>query len=234
LNLDPSPSYLIHRKIITTFLDGFSYSSRCFRRVRKPLVEADWATVIKLFTMWEMGDLRKLTISKLDTPSLSSAWRVALGRKHGIVDWVRSGYIALAAPHKTLSSEDFELLGIQSALNLSQEIRKCYNKAEYGPRIHKSPRKPRSASSVESSEEAVSRVFEKEFQEQSTTLGNVDRILLAHKYGVSEWLHAEYVQLAERDEDLTLTSLWKRLKNLDRRRFPESVRYESRSGISLI
>jgi hypothetical protein len=153
--------------------------------------------------MWKMGDLRKLAMSKLDTPSLSPVWRVVLGRKHGIADWVRRGYVALAQRREAWSAEDFKLLGIQSALDLSQRVRKPYRRAQFSTKVYKSELLP-CANSRESSREAVSRLFEEELLEHSTPLSTVDRILLARKCGVSEWLHSEYVRLVERDQDLTL------------------------------
>jgi hypothetical protein len=152
--------------------------------------------------MWKMGDLWKLAISKLDTPDLSPAWRVALGRKHGIADWVGTGYRTLAERNEALSGEDFRLLGAESALKLFHDIRKPYKNGQNCPTIRSSKYEPRS--NGETTPEAVSRVFGKELTEQSSTLSIVDRICLARMYGVSEWLHSEYVRLAERDEDITV------------------------------
>jgi hypothetical protein len=188
-------------KLVIFLISHFVFILEIYR-VREPLTVADWSSVLKLSMMWKMGELWRLAIRKLNTPDLSPAWRVALGRKHGIADWITAGYRTLAERNEALSGEDFRLLGAESALKLFHDIRKPLHNYCKPATICSSKHQPHSA--AEGTPEAVSRIFGEELSEQSSALSIVDRICLARTYGVSEWLHSEYVRLAERDEDITV------------------------------
>ena len=126
---------------------------------------------------------------------------MAFGRDNGISDWVRSGYIALATRNAPLSGHEFEVLGLKSALVVSQKVRRWYRE-HY---LTSSQGLTWSGVDGESVDQVIDGVFEHELLEHTTGgRGLVEEILLARTQNASGLLRAGYVQLARRTQDITI------------------------------
>lgn len=140
--------------------------------------------------------LRTEAMGQLSALSITPLKRILLGREYGIVEWLRSGYIDLATQSDALSLDEFSALGLETALLLSQKVRRLYRYLKLGGSI------------------APSIAVDKHFRQlmdgaaldglaQTPYLDEVDQILLAQSLGVPEWLYTAYGDLAKREEDIT-------------------------------
>ena len=151
-------------------------------------------SVLRLATKWKMLEFRRIAIEKLSSSSLPPLERVLLGREQMVPEWVHSGYVDLATREAALSVDEFKSLGLQTALVMSQNLRRC----------HAVPGAKRLASEDSPFNQAISDTFKTELHEEAVSLPAIDRILLARSYGVSEWLYTGLVDLGKRQEDITL------------------------------
>ena len=143
-----------------------------------------------------MQEPRRVAVKNL-TSSLPPLERVLLGREQMIPDWLRSGYVDLARREAPLSVNEFESLGLQTALVISQKIRTRHSTPGGMPLF-----RPPSEDSLFT--QTMNDIFRTELHEEAASLPVIDRILLARSYGVSEWLYAGLVDLGKRREDITL------------------------------
>ena len=143
-----------------------------------------------------MQEPRRVAVENL-TLSLPPLERVLLGREQMVPDWLRSGYVDLARREAPLSVNEFESLGLQTALVMSQKIRTRHSTPGGMPLF-----RPPSEDSLFT--QTMNDIFRTEVHEEAASLPVIDRILLARSYGVSEWLYAGLVDLGKRREDITL------------------------------
>jgi hypothetical protein len=142
-----------------------------------------------------MGTLCHIALAHISSTPLPPVKRILLGREFGVVDWLTSGYIDLMTRKEPLSVEDFRLLGLPTALKLSQQARRPYIQLSC----------PQSSDNIKhSTTRAISDAFKNEISTRTAPLPIVERIILARGHGVSEWLVAAYSELVERNEDITI------------------------------
>ncbi|SJK98071.1 uncharacterized protein ARMOST_01328 [Armillaria ostoyae] len=101
-----------------------------------------WISVLRLSSLWQMGDMRSNAIAHL-TPRLCNVSpddRILLGRKYSVAHWISSGYVDLAKREGAVSLEEAGKVGLETAL-LIQHVReslwkrdhkKLYNSRRYG------------------------------------------------------------------------------------------------------
>ncbi|KAJ7117490.1 hypothetical protein C8R44DRAFT_738389 [Mycena epipterygia] len=110
-------------------LEGIS--SVDFRRLLKVLYplnvpqilgmpKEDWISVLKLSTLWYFLDARELAIQQLNGQNMGSVERILLARKYAVSAWLRTGYTDLARREESISLEDAEKIGWETAVRLYQ------------------------------------------------------------------------------------------------------------------
>jgi len=147
-----------------------------------------------------MLEVRKQAVNQLSALSLAPSKRILLGRGYGIIEWLRSGYIDLATKAEPVSMDEFRAVRLESALLLSQQVRRPYRCMNLGGSII-----PLDNVDV-SLRKVIHDALEAPLagQMESNPSDKVDRILLAQSLGVPEWLYAAYGDLAYRVEDITV------------------------------
>ncbi|KAH6908496.1 hypothetical protein BKA70DRAFT_1103803 [Coprinopsis sp. MPI-PUGE-AT-0042] len=61
-----------------------------------PLLDkAEWISVLKLATIWQMDKIRKISIEKLSLLDLSPSQKISLAREHRVASWLKDGARAL-------------------------------------------------------------------------------------------------------------------------------------------
>jgi len=84
---------------------------------RIKMTSDEWISVLKLSTMWEFSEYRKLAIDKL-SKSLRLVDKICLAKEYKVADWLMEGYIGLASRQETISSDDEEKLGLSTVVRL--------------------------------------------------------------------------------------------------------------------
>lgn len=165
-------------------------------RTRNTLSKDEWEAVLKMSAKLKMLALRIEAVGQLSALSITPLKQILLGRKYGIVEWLRSGYFDLATKAGALSMDEFNGLGLETALLLSQKVRRAYR--------HRNP------SGSVAPLNTVDKYFRKLMDDaalngltQTLNSDEVDRILLAQSLGIPEWLYTAYGDLAKRQEDIT-------------------------------
>jgi len=88
---------------------------------RKPLIsEEEWLAVLKLSTMWDFFDVRNLAIKVLSKVTMNPVTKVLLAREYNIQEWLLAGYDELAKRKETISLDEAEQLGKDTAIRLFQ------------------------------------------------------------------------------------------------------------------
>ena len=147
---------------------------------------------------FKMLALRTEAVRQLSALSMTPCKRILLGREYRIVEWLRSGYIDLATKADSLSMDEFSALGLETALLLSQCVRRPYRHRNLGGSftplntVDKNLRNLMDGAALDG-------------LTQTLNSDEVDRILLAQSLGVPEWLYTAYGDLAKRQEDITST-----------------------------
>lgn len=101
--------------------------------VKPPELSIDsWISILRLSSLWRMGDMRSNAIEHL-TPRLGSVSpisRILLGRKHSVAHWITSGYSDLAKREDAVSLEEAGKVGLETAL-LIQHVRESLWKRDH-------------------------------------------------------------------------------------------------------
>lgn len=143
-----------------------------------------------------MIDVRNLAVDHLTLGDehILHINRIILGREYGVPEWLERGYHHIAR-RPAISDDTAATLGLQATLSLFR-IREAFSF------MHGYSRPPASPAAACTS--TVDELFLTEIMDETTSLGAVDRVVLARMYGVSEWLRSAYVELVERREIVTL------------------------------
>jgi len=79
----------------------------------------EWISVLKLSTQWRFLEARNLAIQQLDNGNdIRSVDRILLARQYDVPNWLRIGYTGLAQQHQSISREDAEKIGWETAFQL--------------------------------------------------------------------------------------------------------------------
>jgi hypothetical protein len=73
------------------------------------MTSEEWTSTLKLSTMWEFADVRKLAIETMSNLNLKPTDKIILGKKYRVTPWLQQGYRALI--QKPATNEDFENYG---------------------------------------------------------------------------------------------------------------------------
>ncbi|KAG5641558.1 hypothetical protein DXG03_004785 [Asterophora parasitica] len=155
----------------------------------RTLSDDEWVSVLKLSTKWKMLDVRRMAIEHLAKASIPPADKVVLGRTYGIVEWLRSGYVALADVTDDISAQAAEQIGLESALKL-----------------HRSRDNVLRALSTWRDDRPIDPAVDAAFTRELHGLQRspIEKVLLARMCNVAEWLRAAYVELVERKASLSV------------------------------
>ncbi|KAK0195935.1 hypothetical protein F5146DRAFT_1118536 [Armillaria mellea] len=101
--------------------------------VKPPELSIDsWISILKLSSLWRMGDMRNNAIEHL-TPRLSNVSpddRILLGRRHLVAHWISSGYEDLTKREDAVSLEEAGKIGLETALRI-QHVRESLWKRDH-------------------------------------------------------------------------------------------------------
>ncbi|TFY83755.1 hypothetical protein EWM64_g253 [Hericium alpestre] len=75
----------------------------------------EWASVLRLATLWSFSSIRKLPITRLE-PIASPVDKIVFGRTYTVDDWLVPGFDALCQREQPLSKEEGHRLGIDDAM----------------------------------------------------------------------------------------------------------------------
>jgi hypothetical protein len=79
----------------------------------------EWESVLKLSTIWGMGDIRDMAIEML-TMGLNSVDKILLGQAYGVPNWLLNGCGELAERDETISGAEGRMLGPDIVAGLCQ------------------------------------------------------------------------------------------------------------------
>ncbi|KAK0486341.1 hypothetical protein IW261DRAFT_792372 [Armillaria novae-zelandiae] len=101
--------------------------------VKPPELSIDsWMSILRLSSLWRMGDLRSNAIEHLTLRlgSISPIARILLGRKYSVAHWISSGCVDLAKREDAISLEEAGKIGLETAL-LIQHVRESLWKKDH-------------------------------------------------------------------------------------------------------
>jgi hypothetical protein len=90
----------------------------------------EWESALKLSTIWEFTDIRDLAIRELSKMDIGVD-AIMLGREYSVASLLLQGCVKLAKREETISTEDGQMLGWETAIQLFQ-VREAGIKATYG------------------------------------------------------------------------------------------------------
>ncbi|KAF8161492.1 hypothetical protein B0H34DRAFT_381777 [Crassisporium funariophilum] len=78
----------------------------------------DWKSALKLSTMWDIQQLRDLTIRQLGAFGMDAVTKIILGKEYHVPEWTLQGCTNLACRNTGLTIEEAEMLGMQVVLRI--------------------------------------------------------------------------------------------------------------------
>lgn len=79
----------------------------------------EWVSVLKLSTMWDFRETRKLAIRELSKKGMMDlTMKVMLAREYKVSNWLIEGYEALIKREETISDAEAEQLGLLTVVRL--------------------------------------------------------------------------------------------------------------------
>ncbi|KAI0060590.1 hypothetical protein BV25DRAFT_1769606, partial [Artomyces pyxidatus] len=75
----------------------------------------DWASVLRLSTIWGFASIRKLAVERLETIA-SAVDKLVLGHAHDVNAWLLPGYVALCLRGIPLTLEEGRRLGMDDVI----------------------------------------------------------------------------------------------------------------------
>ncbi|KAF6761051.1 hypothetical protein DFP72DRAFT_30864 [Ephemerocybe angulata] len=102
------------------------------RETNQSLTQQQWIWVLRLSILWNFNDIRQRAIEmmNLTEPKLSPFDRITLGKELNIAAWLKSGYSELVTRGSSISFEEAQALGLQTAISLIS-IRESYLRLKY-------------------------------------------------------------------------------------------------------
>ena len=79
----------------------------------KDITEEEWTIVLRLSSMWEFFDMRKLAIEELSRVAMNPMTRISLARQYNIQKWLFAGYEELAKRTEPISIAEAEQLVLE-------------------------------------------------------------------------------------------------------------------------
>ncbi|KAF5317256.1 hypothetical protein D9611_003670 [Ephemerocybe angulata] len=102
------------------------------RETNQSLTQQQWIRVLRLSILWNFNDIRQKAIDmmNLTEPKLSPFDKITLGKELNISAWLKSGYSELVTRGSSISLEEAQALGLQTAISLIS-IRESYLRSKY-------------------------------------------------------------------------------------------------------
>ncbi|KAF6747347.1 hypothetical protein DFP72DRAFT_1075384 [Ephemerocybe angulata] len=96
------------------------------------LTQQKWIWVLRFATIWNFNDLRQRATDMLNLtePKLSPFDKITLGKELNVSAWLKSGYSELVTRGSSISVEEAQVLGLQTAISLIA-IRESYLRSKY-------------------------------------------------------------------------------------------------------
>ncbi|KAG6835564.1 hypothetical protein H0H93_016978 [Arthromyces matolae] len=152
----------------------------------------EWVTILELSTCWSMLNLRNMAISHLSSTTMTAVDRLVLGQKYSIPRWLTEGLTTLIREPKALPVDDDTTLSLSLDIDLKLKISSVRDSSRSLSGV---------LDDVDDWIESARQEFEQELD--LPTLTSVQRLSLAQKYNVLEFLRPAYIELVERDEPLS-------------------------------
>ncbi|KAG6893886.1 hypothetical protein C0992_008292, partial [Termitomyces sp. T32_za158] len=176
-----------------------------------PAMTADeWISVLKLASKWKMLDIRQAAIGALDT----QPWllKIVLAREYGVLTWLQDGYLDFKDRQESLSMNDFQTLGLHTALKLvnMREESLLGNREEVGGWHTQYRRNNSNINSYwavsNSCSDAVDIELSQELNGANSARGldAVARVLWARSQNNVQYLRWAYIELTERVDSISL------------------------------
>jgi hypothetical protein len=89
----------------------------------KPLTSAEWTSVLRLSTMWELAEVREKAIAELSSLMPGDFHhllfdKIMLAKECKVRQWLIDGYVELVVRQRIISVEEAEVLGWETAARL--------------------------------------------------------------------------------------------------------------------
>ncbi|KAF7968659.1 hypothetical protein HWV62_29739 [Athelia sp. TMB] len=78
----------------------------------------DWSSILQLADRWSFGSIKALAILKL-APIASPIDKIVLGRRHGVLDWLKSAYTAVCLQEAPLNLQEGRRLGVDDVIRIN-------------------------------------------------------------------------------------------------------------------
>jgi hypothetical protein len=90
------------------------------------LTAPEWMSVLKLSSMWEFGEIRKLAIRRLSQLTIDAVEKVVIARDYHIAEWLIPSINVLAQRKKPMGVLDVNRLGWDYVLKIG-EVRESFS-----------------------------------------------------------------------------------------------------------
>jgi len=93
-------------------------------RMRRVSTADEWGSVLELAAMWKFESIMHLAIDHL-TQIDAPIDKIVLGRRHGVVEWLKDSYEAVCTRQTPLTHEEGNRLGMEEVIKISA-VRQTY------------------------------------------------------------------------------------------------------------
>jgi len=84
------------------------------------LTVPEWTSVLKLATMWEFGEIRKLAIRKMSQLTIDTVEKIVMARDYHVVEWLVPAINSIARRDEPMTLQDVNRLGWDYVLKIAQ------------------------------------------------------------------------------------------------------------------
>jgi len=84
------------------------------------LTLSEWTSVLKLSTMWQFGEIRKLSIRKMSQFAIDPVDKIVIARDYRVMEWFTNSLNDLARRKEPLELHDVDRLGWDYALKIAK------------------------------------------------------------------------------------------------------------------
>jgi len=89
------------------------------------LTASEWTSVLKLSTMWQFGELRRLAIRKMSQLTMDTVEAIFIAREYQVTEWLLPCLHSLAQRKEPLGLRDVNRLGLDYVLKMA-EVRESF------------------------------------------------------------------------------------------------------------
>lgn len=81
---------------------------------------SQWSSVLKLVTMWEFENIRKIAIDNLTSMAMDGVTRIALAKDYSIREWWYPALCAIAEQTERITEKDVDRIGVALSLRVAE------------------------------------------------------------------------------------------------------------------